>query len=117
MEQNPLNSLNSANSENPLKHELRDQFNCLLCQLCLWHSGRVPVSHTGDSGFESSNLFKIILFLSLNLLNSLKTFRENSNEAENTSYLATQPSIVKETRRLWSGLKVVHPFSNPQKIN
>ena len=51
------NSLNSANSENPLKHEL-DQFNCLLCQLCLWHSGRVSVSHTGDSGFESNNLFK-----------------------------------------------------------
>ena len=30
-------------------------------------------------GFEPSNLFKIILFLSLNSGNSVKTFRENSN--------------------------------------
>ena len=46
--------------------------------MCLWHSGIVSVSHTGDSGFEPSNLFKIIIFLSLNSLNSVKTFRENS---------------------------------------
>ena len=48
-----------------------------LSSLSLWQSGRVSVSHTGDSGFKYSNHFlKIILFLSLN---SLKTFRENSN--------------------------------------
>ena len=58
------------------------QFNCLLCQLCLWHSGRVPVYHTGDSGFEPSNLFKLILFLSLNSVNSVKTLRENSNKCQ-----------------------------------
>ena len=44
--------------------------------LSLWLSGRVSVSHTGGHGFEPSNLFKIILFLSLN---SVKTFRKNSN--------------------------------------
>ena len=47
--------------------------------MSLWHSDRVSVSHTGDSGFEFSNLFKIILFLSLNSVISVKTFRENSN--------------------------------------
>ena len=47
--------------------------------MCLWHSGIVSVSHTGDSEFEPSNLFKIIIFLSLNSANSVKTFRENSN--------------------------------------
>ena len=47
--------------------------------MCLWHSGKVSVSHTGDSEFESSNLFKIIIILSLNSVNSVKTFRENSN--------------------------------------
>ena len=73
-------SLNSANSENLINHQgmNQDQFNCLLCQLCLWHCGRDPVSHIGDSGFEPSNLFKIILFLSLNSANSVKTFRKNS---------------------------------------
>ena len=34
------------------------------------------LSHTGDSGSQYSTLFRIILFLSLN---SVKTFRENSN--------------------------------------
>ena len=33
-----------------------------------WHSGRISVCHTGDSGFEYSNHFKIILFLSVNSL-------------------------------------------------
>ena len=47
--------------------------------MCLWHIGKVSVSHTGDSGFEPSNPFKIIIFLSLNSANSVKTFRENSN--------------------------------------
>ena len=46
--------------------------------MCLWHRGKVSVSHAGDNGFKPSNLFKIIIFLSLNLLNSVKTFRENS---------------------------------------
>ena len=46
--------------------------------MCLWHSGIVSVSHTEDSEFEPSNLFKIITFLSLNSANSVKTFRENS---------------------------------------
>ena len=41
--------------------------------MCLRHSGRVSVSHTGDSGFEPSNLFKII-FLSLNSANCCVTF-------------------------------------------
>ena len=44
----------------------------------MWHSGKVPVSHTADSGFEYSNLFKVILLLSRNSANSVKTFRENS---------------------------------------
>ena len=49
-----------------------------LSAVSLWQSGRVSVSHTGDSGCESSTFFKIILFLSLNSLNSVKAFRENS---------------------------------------
>ena len=48
--------------------------------MCLWHSGRVSVSRTGDSGFKPSNLFKTIIFLSLNSANSVKTFRKNSNK-------------------------------------
>ena len=57
--------------------------------MSLWSSGRVPVSHAGDSGFESSYLFKIILFFlslnspnrnSLNAPNSVKVFRENSSD-------------------------------------
>ena len=54
--------------------------NLSLLAVCLWHSGRVSVSHTGYSGFEYSNLFKIILFLSLN---SVKTIRENLNTLVN----------------------------------
>ena len=46
----------------------------------LWLSGRFSVSHTGVTGFDPGNLFKIIIFLSLNSLNSVKTFRENSNK-------------------------------------
>ena len=78
MEQNSLNSLNSANSENPLKHELGSITLSSLLAVSLWSSGRVSVS--GDSGFESSYLFKIIFFLSLNSLNSVKAFRENSSD-------------------------------------
>ena len=48
--------------------------------MCLWQSGIVSVSHAGDSEFEPSNLFKIILFLSLNSLKSVKTFRKNSSK-------------------------------------
>ena len=42
-------------------------------------SGKVLVSYTRDSRFEYSNpFFQHILFLSLNSLDSVKTFRENS---------------------------------------
>ena len=47
-----------------------------------WTSGRVSVSYTGDRGFKNSNLFEIILFLSLNSANSVKTLRENSIKGE-----------------------------------
>ena len=66
-------------SEKSLKHDLGlIQLSSHLA-VSLWHSGRISVSHTGNSGFEYSNLLKIILFLSLNSLNSVRTFRENSN--------------------------------------
>ena len=62
------NSLNSANSENPLKHEV-DQFNC----------GAVVESLSLTQEIVgSSNLFKKKKILSLNSLNSMKTFWENS---------------------------------------
>ena len=51
---------------------------CSLLAVSLWESGRVPVSQTGDSGFEHSTFFLNNIILSLNSLNSLKTFRENS---------------------------------------
>ena len=63
--------------------------------LSLWLSGRVPVSHTGGHGFEPSNLFKIILFLSLNSLNSVKTFRKNSN-----TYVIWNVDIIKNSQRI-----------------
>ena len=73
----PLNvaelSLNSV--DRSLQHEY-EKFNCILCQLCLCGTVVESLSLTGDSGYECSNLLKIILFLSLNSLNS---FRENSN--------------------------------------
>ena len=53
-------------SEESLKHELGSISLSSLLAVCLWHSGRVSVSHTGDSGFKASYLFKIIIFLSLN---------------------------------------------------
>ena len=56
------NSLNSVNSENPLKHELGPIQLSSLLVMSLWSSGRVSVSHAGDSGFESGYLFKIIIF-------------------------------------------------------
>ena len=56
--------------------------------MCLWQSGRVSVSHAGDNEFEPSNLFKIILFLLLNSLNSVKTFRKNSNDSVTVVKLA-----------------------------
>ena len=70
-------SLNSAKHES-LKHELGSILLSSLLAVSLRHSGRVSVSHTGDSDMEYHNLFKIILFLSLNSANSVKTFRENS---------------------------------------
>ena len=73
-----LNSSEFRESEKSLKHELGSIWLSSLLAVCLWHSGRVSVSHTGDSGFEPSNFFKIIIFLSLNSLNPVKTFRENS---------------------------------------
>ena len=46
----------------------------------LWQSGRISASHTGGSGLEHrSNPFLKQYFLSLNSLNSVKAFRENSN--------------------------------------
>ena len=51
---------------------------CSLLAVSLWESGRVSVSHTGNSGFEHSTFFKNNIILSLNFLNSMKTFRENS---------------------------------------
>ena len=53
-----LNSVNSANSEN-LRKSLKLELGIRnLLAVSLWHSGRVSVSHTGDSGFDYSNLFK-----------------------------------------------------------
>ena len=51
---------------------------CSLSAVSLWESGRVSISHTGDSGFEHSTFFKNNIILSLSSLNSVKTFRENS---------------------------------------
>ena len=68
--------------------------------MCLWHSGIVSVSHTGDSEFEPSNLFKIIFFLSLNSANSVKTFRENSNKIlQSLSSGIVSHMCIKETER------------------
>ena len=51
--------------------------------MALWLSGKVSVSYTGNLGFQPYNLpFLFLLFLSLNSANSVKTFRENSNENE-----------------------------------
>ena len=46
--------------------------------MSLWCWGRVLVSYTRDTRFEP--LYKIILFLSLDSLNSVKSFRKNSND-------------------------------------
>ena len=48
-----------------------------LLAVSLWQSGRVSVSHTGDSGLKYSTFFKNNIILSLN---SVKTLRENSTE-------------------------------------
>ena len=46
---------------------------------------RISVSHTGDCGFKYSNsFFQIILFLSLNSLNSVKTFRKTQMHRHRT---------------------------------
>ena len=66
-------------SDKLLKHKLGSIYLSSLLAVSLCHSGKISASHRGDSGFEYSNLFKVILFLSLNSLNSVKTFRENSN--------------------------------------
>ena len=65
--------------------------------MCLCHSGRVSVSHTGDSEFEYSNLFKMILFLSLNLANSVKTFTENSITFLDGNLFIVEPGLYLRT--------------------
>ena len=80
--------------------------------MCLWHSGIVSVSHTGDSEFEPSNLFKIIIFLSLNSANSVKTFRKNSLQTANFSvYQNISGQIARITNRLES-IKQTYNFIN-----
>ena len=73
-----------------------------LLAVSLLHSCRFYVSYTSDSGFQYSNLFIIILFLSLN---SANTFRQNWNISHTFSipvievYLPSISNSLRERNR------------------
>ena len=70
-----------SESDQSLKQELGSRSSLL--PMSYWHNGSICFSYIRDNSFEYCNLLIFNFSWSSNLLNSLKTFRENSTFLSN----------------------------------